>query len=136
MTRLGSILPAAALVGLVATASGCERGCATRWTRRAQTATASTAAFQPALDCPDGLAQCVGGVVEVSELARIPMPCSKTEGHGQCECPWKTVAECPHGCLADGTVIVAPADRATATLCLDPLHPRDAASLDEEAADE
>jgi hypothetical protein len=88
--------------------------------------------FAPALDCPDGLARCVGGVLEVSDLARIPMPCKASEGKTPCACPWRAVGECPHGCLAEGVEVVSTPDRPAGRLCLDPANPRDAASLDDD----
>jgi hypothetical protein len=113
--------------------SACDRGCASRWiAKRKESVASGPSVFAPALDCPDGLARCVGGVLEVSELARIPMPCSASEGHGQCACPWRAVGECSHGCLAEGVEVVSAPERAATRLCLDPTNPRDAASLDDE----
>ncbi len=83
-----------------------------------------------------GLARCVGGVVEASQLARIAMPCKKAEGQNQCTCPFTTVADCPHGCLAEGVTIVSTPDRAAGQLCVDPANPRDAAALDEDEIEE
>jgi hypothetical protein len=114
-------------------ASACDRGCGSRWiATRKETVTDVPSLFAPALDCPDGLARCVGGVLEASDLARIPMPCKASEGKGQCACPWRAVGECPRGCLAEGVEVVSTPDRAAGRLCLDPANPRDAASLDDD----
>ncbi len=114
-------------------ASACDRGCASRWIagRKESVATAPSV-FGPALDCPDGLARCVGGVLELSELARIPLPCKASESHSQCVCPWRAAGECPHGCLAEGVEVVSAPEQAPTRLCFDPANPRDAASLDDE----
>jgi len=55
------------------------------------------------IDCPDGLARCVDGVVEVSRLAEVPARCS---GKG-CACPWDALAKCPRGCAAPGVEVLA-----------------------------
>jgi hypothetical protein len=105
--------------------SGCERGWASNWVKtKKQTVTSIPASFGPAIDCPDGLGRCVGGVVEASRLARIPQPCSKTETLENCVCPWVAVADCPRGCAADGVPLVVTPDRAVARLCAqDPSNP-------------
>jgi hypothetical protein len=89
-----------------------------------KTVTEVPAAFGHAIDCPDGLARCVGGVVETSRLARIPMPCTKTETPADCTCPWVALADCPRGCAAEGVPLVVTPDRAKARLCApDPSSP-------------
>ncbi len=114
-------------------ASACDRGCGSRWiAKRKESVESVPSVFTPALDCPDGLARCVGGVLEVAELARIPLPCKPSEGHGQCACPWLAVGECPHGCLSEGVAVVSAPEQAATQLCFDPTNPRDAASLDDE----
>jgi hypothetical protein len=77
-----------------------------------------------AIDCPDGLARCVGGAVESSRLARIPLPCTKSESSEGCVCPWDSVGECSNGCAAEGVTLVIEPDRALARLCApDPNKP-------------
>ena len=68
-----------------------------------------------AMDCPDGLARCSGGIVETSLLATIPLPCRGTPE--QCACPWERAGECGGDCAAEGAEIVVPAARARAQLC-------------------
>jgi hypothetical protein len=76
------------------------------------------------IDCPDGLARCVGGAVEVSHVARIPRPCPATSRPEDCQCPWEAVETCPLGCTQEGTEVVVPPDRAAARLCAsDPSNP-------------
>ena len=76
------------------------------------------------VDCPDGLARCVGGAVEVSHVARIPRPCPPSSRPEDCQCPWEAVETCPRGCTEDGTEVVTPPDRAAARLCApDPANP-------------
>jgi hypothetical protein len=67
------------------------------------------------VDCPDGLARCNGGVVQVSVAARRPAHCS---GNAEvCACPWAVVASCSGVCVADGVEAFLPSDRASAQLC-------------------
>jgi hypothetical protein len=68
-----------------------------------------------AVDCPDGLARCNGGVVEASRLAMISQPCRGTPE--QCSCPWERVAECDRGCVVDGLEVIAERDTAGVQLC-------------------
>ena len=72
--------------------------------------------MSPAVDCPDGLARCEAGEVEVSRLAAIPQPCK-----GQpkdCACPWERIATCPgEVCVADGVELVVERSHAAAQLC-------------------
>ncbi|HEY3818596.1 MAG TPA: hypothetical protein VGL81_15585 [Polyangiaceae bacterium] len=99
---------------------GCERGCARSWFEEHGVARDGRreAPGSPALnavDCPDGLARCNDGVVEVSRLAMIAQPC-----HGspeQCRCPWERVQECDRGCAAEGLTIVAEREKGRAQLC-------------------
>ena len=100
---------------------GCERGWLAR--RLAGKTTAGLAADPKLLaigqvDCPDGLARCVGGVVQVSELAQRPDPC-----HGSpetCACPWTVAARCPGSCVADGVEMLLAPGYPFSHLCLDP----------------
>jgi hypothetical protein len=76
------------------------------------------------VDCPDGLARCIGGAVEVSHVGRIPRPCPSTVRPEECQCPWEAVETCPRGCTEDGTEVVVPSERAAARLCApDPINP-------------
>jgi hypothetical protein len=68
-----------------------------------------------AIDCPDGLARCSGGVVEVSRLARITQPCKGTAE--QCTCGWERVGECDRGCVVDELVAVVDRTAAFRQLC-------------------
>jgi hypothetical protein len=68
-----------------------------------------------AVDCPDGLARCTGGIVEVSRLTAIPQPCRGTPE--QCACPWERAGECDRGCVVDGLEVVMERPRARAQLC-------------------
>jgi hypothetical protein len=113
--RLGAFL---LLLGLL----GCERGCARRWFEekgaepQGTTIVPSGAApIGPAIDCPDGLARCNGGVVEVSRLATIPQPCKGSPE--RCACPWERAGECGAECVLDGLEVVVERARATTQLC-------------------
>jgi hypothetical protein len=103
------------LIGLC----GCERGCAKSWLE--QHAAGDPAGAPPAagavnaIDCSDGLARCVGGVVEVSRLATIPQPCRG--GTAGCACPWERAGDCDRGCVAEEATFVVDHDRALAQLC-------------------
>jgi hypothetical protein len=104
-----------ALVGLC----GCEKGCARSWFQQhgvGGAPSASPGALLNAIDCPDGLARCVEGVVEVSRLATIPMPCAGRAGG--CECPWEREGDCDRGCVASGANVVMERDRALRQLCV------------------
>ncbi len=68
-----------------------------------------------AIDCSDGLARCVGGVVEASRLATIPQPC---RGSGSaCECPWERVGDCDRQCVVDEATFVVDRQSALRQLC-------------------
>ena len=94
-------------------AQGCERGCARSWieSRRG----AQSLGVSAALDCPDGLARCEGGVVSASRLATVPRRCPGPSA--VCSCPWEVVGECGHGCAAEGAEVVIERALATAQLC-------------------
>lgn len=113
-----------ALVAVFACAA-CSRGSLSDWVRtKKETVTELPRAFGPAIDCPDGVARCIDGVVEASRLARIPVPCTKKETPGDCVCPWDVVADCPRGCASEGLSLVVPPERAAARLCAaDPSKP-------------
>jgi hypothetical protein len=99
--------------------SGCERGCAKSWLGQHGVGKEVTPqAVGPslhAIDCPDGLARCNGGLVEVSRLASVALPCKGPVE--QCTCPWVRLAECDRGCVADGLDIVAERAKAARQLC-------------------
>jgi hypothetical protein len=99
--------------------AGCQRGCAREWLGRHDVTDdpRHPPGSQPlsAIDCPDGLAVCREGHVDVSRLATIAQPC-----HGppeRCGCPWDTVGECERGCVADGVEVVVERDAAATQLC-------------------
>jgi hypothetical protein len=73
------------------------------------------AAPMNALDCPDGLARCTGGVVEASRLATIPQPCKGAPE--SCVCPWERLGECGRGCVVDGLEMVVDRGVALPQLC-------------------
>ena len=77
----------------------------------------SGSAFLPldAVDCSDGLARCVDGVVEVSRVFSYASPCAGPPE--QCRCPWDRLGACDRGCTADGVEIVLARERASAQLC-------------------
>jgi hypothetical protein len=107
---------------LIISLSGCERGCARAWFEEHGVGSEGRKpAGSPALnatDCPDGLARCSEGVVEVSRLAMIPAPCRGTAE--QCSCPWERVTECERGCVVDGLETVAGRSEAVTQLCAAP----------------
>jgi hypothetical protein len=114
---------------VVALLPGCQRGCARDWIEKNGVGEQGVivppgAAPLDAVDCPDGLARCAGGVVEVSRLARIPQPC--TGPPERCACPWERVADCDRGCAAEGVEVVIPRSLAPVQLCA---HTRDAGAL-------
>lgn len=67
------------------------------------------------VDCPPGLARCVGSVVELSQAFRHPEPC--TGPAERCACPWEILGRCESGCVADDLEVPILADRATRQLC-------------------
>jgi len=108
------------LLTLLASEAGCGRGCGAvlrSWVggREPERSGTAAAAGIGRADCPDGLARCEQGVVSVSRLATIPVPC-----HGPpaaCTCPWERAASCPGACAADSVEVVMEKDRAAAQLC-------------------
>jgi hypothetical protein len=98
----------------------CERGCVWRLLpEKGIDPVAPGAAYfgLGEVDCPDGLARCVGGVIETSEVARRPSPC-----HGNpeaCACPWRVGPRCAEGrrCVADGLEVLAAPAAAAEQLC-------------------
>lgn len=125
-SHVSGVILAAALLALPA----CERGCAWKYLGKAGVGrpVAPGGAQGPGLaadeiDCPDGLARCVAGVVETSQLARRPRVC-----HGStetCECPWTRSERCPSACIAESVVLSVGSGRAAAQLCAPaPAEPR------------
>jgi hypothetical protein len=101
--------------------SGCQRGCGREWLRdhgvvsgRHSMAPGSLALT--GVDCPDGLARCIDGEVEISRLAKISLPCNGPEG--ACTCPWDALASCVRGCVVDGVQFVMEPTRAEEQLCV------------------
>lgn len=72
-----------------------------------------------ALDCPDGLARCTGGIVEASRLATVPQPCKGPPE--TCICPWERLGECEHRCVVDGLEMVVDRALALPQLCAPPV---------------
>jgi hypothetical protein len=100
--------------------SSCERGSGWRWLHEHGVGEAPPPTMPGSLpiyvvDCPDGLARCMQGNVEASQLAVIPQPCHGPEGH--CTCPWVRVAWCDIGCVVDGVEVVVDSARAGTQLC-------------------
>jgi hypothetical protein len=114
------VVPAALLLFL----SSCERGCARDWLVRQGVRPGEGKGGQPwkpslqapihAVDCPDGLARCTAGVVEVSVLAAVSQPCAPPS---PCQCPWSVQTYCERGCVADGVEVVIEAPLAARQLC-------------------
>jgi hypothetical protein len=71
------------------------------------------------VDCPDGLARCTDGVVQVSRGYSYPTPC-KGLPPDRCTCPWIDVGSCERGCVLDSLEIAIPAVRAVEQLCAPP----------------
>lgn len=109
----------AALVALLSLTCACERGCAKGWFEKhgvgEQGFAPQGAAPMNALDCPDGLARCTGGVVEASRLASIPQPCKG--GPETCVCPWERLGSCERACVVDGLEMVVDRALALPQLC-------------------
>jgi hypothetical protein len=112
-------------VAVLLSLCGCQKGWLANYIRArgggARSVTPVT--MMNGVDCPDGLARCVAGAIEVSHVARIPRPCPQ-DHPDTCQCPWEAVENCPRGCIEEGTEVVAPPERAGARLCAtDPLNP-------------
>ena len=122
-----------ALVALALALSGCERGCLSRWLEDHGAGTApgprtpgrgAAPSGDPAgitlaaVDCPDGMARCGQGIVQVSRAYHYPEPC--TGSPEQCTCPWERLGDCPHGCAAEGLEVDVPRERAMTQLCAPP----------------
>ena len=112
--------PPSLLLSLLILLSGCERGCARSWFEEHGVGSQGRrpppgAGALNAVDCPDGLARCNDGIVEVSRLAMISQPCRGTPE--QCACPWERVGECDRGCVVDGLDVIMERLKASAQLC-------------------
>jgi hypothetical protein len=118
---------AAPLVFSALALTGCKRGSLADWLKGHGASNGPpplAAPFVAAVDCPDGLARCIGGVVEVSRVARVPQPCPPGAEKKTCTCPWDAVDKCDRGCAAEGTEVVVSPERAAARVCAnDPANP-------------
>jgi hypothetical protein len=100
---------------------GCQRGCGWGWLREQGVGGGPLPADPGAValsgvDCPDGLARCIEGQVEVSRLAKLARPCRGPEG--VCSCPWEPIGSCARGCVVDGLEVLMDRGLATTQLCL------------------
>lgn len=114
----GSTQTALVAALLVVGLSACQKGCAKTWFEKHGVGEPGGAprggGAVHAVDCPDGLARCTDGVVEVSRLATIQQPCSKAEG---CTCPWERAGDCLGTCVASGATVVVDRSKALRQLC-------------------
>ena len=100
--------------------SACTRGCLTEPLQKTGLTSDPTGPAKAwfglgEVDCPDGLARCVGGAVQTSQAARRPSPCRGSPK--ACACPWVVLAACPVACVAEGVEAILPPDRALSQLC-------------------
>ena len=113
--------PLLGLLALPLLLGGCERGCLAGWLSDRGVATGpkppgqGSAPQLAAIDCPDGLARCGNGIVQVSRAYQYADPC--TGSPEQCTCPWERLGDCAKGCVVDGLVIDEPRERAIPQLC-------------------
>ena len=112
MLRGSLPLSASLLLGFPA---GCGRSCSRADVLGLGTGRTTDAIFVNGIDCPDGLARCREGYVEVSRLATIEQPCRRPAA--QCLCPWERIGSCPIGCVAERVEIVAEPSMASGQLC-------------------
>ena len=130
MRRPGSIIAVAVFSVAL---GGCERGCLSTWLQKKGMTTGSdpespagggtparpagdrSGISLSAVDCPDGLARCGNGIVQVSRAYHYAEPCNGSPE--LCQCPWERVGDCPIGCAAEGAEVDLPKDRALAQLC-------------------
>jgi hypothetical protein len=103
----------------LAALAGCDRGCHGTRLRdlRGGVGSALSSGALPlnTADCPDGLARCSAGVVSVSRLATLRLPCQGPPG--ACSCPWDWAAECTSACVADDVELVVERAQADRQLC-------------------
>jgi len=107
---------------LLVTLSACERGCLATWLRGhglGEVPTAPTIPKGSEAACPEGLARCRDGVVEVSRAYTPPGACSP-EG---CRCPWDRLITCKRGCVVDGMEMEMPRENAEKQLCAGDIGP-------------
>ena len=102
---------------------GCERGCARSWFARHGVGSEGSpqqpgSALINAVDCPDGLARCSAGTVEVSLLSMIPQPCRGTPE--ECACRWEAVGDCARDCVVERLEVVVAREKAPRQLCAPP----------------
>src|ERR1700722_1768743 len=110
------------LGGALVLLGGCERGCARSWFSShgvgGEGRKPPGAVSMNAVDCPDGLARCRAGTVEVSRLSMISQPCRGTPE--ECACPWEAAGDCERDCVAEGLEVVVARDKAPRQLCAPP----------------
>ena len=111
------------LTALTLTLAGCQRGCLSGWFETSGLFGAPAAdkggAFSLAsVDCPGGMARCVGGVVEMSRAATLGPDCQGAPGG--CACPWTTVGSCEGPCAVDELELALEAAVAHRQLCAPP----------------
>ena len=90
--------------------AGCQRGCLREKAGEAMDRKHGVAASLAQVDCPDGLARCVEGVVQSSRLYAYSVPC--TASPEACTCPWERVTICARGCAAEDVILPIPASAA------------------------
>jgi hypothetical protein len=97
--------------------AGCGKGSARSWIFGPRAGEADPSGLSPmnAIDCPDGLARCEAGVVSVSRLRMIELPCSGPPS--RCSCPWDRLPVCDRGCATEGVEVVVDRAEARARLC-------------------
>ena len=122
VTALGVVAFGFALGG-----AGCKRGALSDWLKdrgAVPSMTATPAQLLSGVDCPAGLARCVGGEVEVSVARRVPRPCPQNVSQDACVCPWIGAFACPAGCASEGLELVVEPEHAPGRLCApDSTHP-------------
>jgi hypothetical protein len=104
-----------ALLLLALSLAGCQRGCLREKVEQAIDRKHGIAAPLAQVDCPDGLARCVEGVVQSSRAYSYSVPCSSSPE--ACTCPWTEVTACARGCAAESVVLPVPAAVAADQLC-------------------
>ncbi len=107
-------------VALLASEPSCQRGCASTSARDLAVRAAGVSTWPgssplAAIDCPDGLARCSDGNIEVSRLARVAGACRGPES--ACGCPWEPLGRCQDACVANGLEVVMGRGHAGVQLC-------------------
>jgi hypothetical protein len=103
------------LLLLALSLAGCQRGCLREKVDEAVDRKHGVAAPLAQVDCPDGLARCVEGVVQSSRLYAYSVPCAASPE--ACTCPWERVTICARGCAAEDVILPIPAAAAADQLC-------------------